>query len=477
MASISNVGVGSGLDLQSLLSSLQTNEQQALQPINDQATSYQSKLSAYGQIKSMLTAFQSAAQALGNAQTFGATKATVGDTSILSASAGTTAVPGSYTINVTALASAQTLVTTQQASQTAAIGGGTIKFDFGDQLATGGAPTSTKTVTIGSDTSMQGIRDSINKANIGVTASIINDGSGTPYHLVLTANNTGTQSTMRVSASDTNVNALVAFNPASATQASGVQQKVPPQNAALTINGINVVSQQNSVAEAAQGVTLTLAKTGTTTMSVSRDSDSIVNAVQAFATAYNNILTSASQLTAFTAASKPGDPSTSGPLAGDNTLSAIQTRLRAMLNTPMPNGSGGTMTLSDLGISFNMNTGSNSVNYGKLTVDTTKLNKAITNNLPGLTAVFSGANGATGMGKQLSDYVDSLNATSGALTVATNGVTSTLKSLENRYNEMNDRITATMDRYRAQFTQLDLMMSQMNSTKAYLTSQFSSTSK
>ncbi|MGO4306632.1 flagellar filament capping protein FliD [Cupriavidus sp. RAF12] len=477
MASISNVGVGSGLDLQSLLTSLQTNEEAALQPITNQATSFQSKLSGYGQVKSVLAAYQTAAQALADAKTFSATKPVVGDSTIFSATASSSAVPGSYTVNVTSLAAAQTLVTTQQASQTAAVGGGTLTFDFGDQLATGGAATSTKTVTIGSDTSMQGIRDSINKANIGVTASIINDGSGTPYRLVLTSNNTGTQGTMRVSASDSNVNALVAFDPASAVQASGVQQKVAPQNAALTINGIDIVSQTNSVTDAAQGVTLSLTKTGTTSLTVNRDSDSIVNAVQAFVTAYNNVLTTAAQLTAFdTSSNKPGDPSSGAALNGDNTLSSIQSRLRAMLNAPLSDGKGGTINLSDIGVSFNMNTGTGNVNYGKMTVDTDKLKSAISGNLQGLTSLFSGTSGGSGIGKQVSDYVDSLNATSGALTVATDGITATLKQLNDQYNETNDRITATMDRYRAQFTQLDLLVSQMNQTKSYLTQQFASLS-
>jgi flagellar hook-associated protein 2 len=372
-------------------------------------------------------------------------------------------VAGSYQIDVTSLATAQSLVSKQVTDKKAAIGGGTITVDFGADLATGGTPTSTKTVTIGSDTSLEGIRDSINKANIGVTASIINDGSGTPYHLVLTSDKTGTQSGMRVSASDSAVSDVVAYDPALATQPNGMSEKVAAANAALKINGIDVTSQSNTVVDAAQGVTLTLKSKGTTNMSVTRDDASIKAAVQGFVTAYNNILTAVGSLTTFDT-----EAGTAGALNGDGTLRNITTRLRSMLNTPMSDGNGGSLTLSDLGIEFNVTP----ENAGKLEIDDDKLNKALAGGVQGLSNFFSGVNGAAGMGKTVTDYVDSLNGTSGALTAVTDGITATLKDLEDKYTATQDRVTSTMDRYRAQFTQLDLLVSQLNQTSSYLTQQF-----
>lgn len=464
MASVSNIGIGSGIDLQSLLESLQTNENVALDTINNQAKSYQAQLSGYGTIKSVLDAYSAAAKTLATASTFGAVKASVGTPSMLTAATSATAVAGSYTINITSLAKAQSLVSKQVADQTTAVGGGTITVDFGADLATGGTPTSTKTVTIGSDTSLQGIRDSINKAGIGVTASIINDGSGTPYRLVLTSDKTGTQSQMRISADNAAVNDIVGYDPALASQPSGMQEKVTASNAALTINGIDITSQSNTVSEAAQGVTLTLTGTGTTTMSVTRDDASIKTAVQSLVTAYNNVLSASKTLTAFDT-----DAGTSGALNGDSTLRNIMTRMRSMLNTPMSDGKGGSVTLSDLGVEFSLDTS----NSGTLKINDDKLDKAISGNLGALTSLFAGSDGNAGIGKTITDYVDSLNATGGALSAATDGITSTLKDLEDKYSATQDRITTTMDRYRAQFTQLDLLVSQMNQTKSYLTQQFS----
>jgi flagellar hook-associated protein 2 len=111
-------------------------------------------------------------------------------------------------------------------------------------------------------------------------------------------------------------------------------------------------------------------------------------------------------------------------------------------------------------------------NAGKLEIDDDKLNKALSDNFQDLTKFFSGVDGSAGMGKTITDYVDSLNGTSGALTAATDGITATLKDLEDKYTATQDRVTSTMDRYRAQFTQLDLLVSKLNQTSSYLTQQF-----
>ncbi|QET05864.1 MULTISPECIES: flagellar filament capping protein FliD [Cupriavidus] len=476
MAGISNIGVGSGLNLQDLLTSLQTNENLALTPIQDQATAYQAKLSAYGKIKNALDAYQAAAKNLTNPKTFSVVKAAVSN-GILTPTTSTDSVPGSYAIKITKLAQAQTLASAGQASQTTAIGGGTITFDFGKDLATGGAPTSTKTVTIGSDTSLQGIRDSINKADVGVKASIVNDGSGTPYRLVLTSAKTGEDMSMRVSASDSAVSNVLAFDPTQATQPNGMQEKIKAGNAALTVNGIDIVSQENTVKDAVPGTTLALTATGDTTLTTTQDNDAIKKAVTDFVSAYNALLTEAATQTAFdTSANKPGDPSSSSPLTGDATLRNIQTSLRSMLNAGLPDGKGGTLSLSQLGISFDLDTSNKGQNYGKLKVNDDKLDAAIRDNASGMSAFFGGVNGSKGLGNTISDYVDGLNADGGALNAVTTGLTDSLKDLNDKYTQTQDRIQTTMDRYKAQFTALDALVAQLNQTKSYLTQQFASLS-
>ncbi|MGH8786103.1 MAG: flagellar filament capping protein FliD [Cupriavidus necator] len=459
MATISSIGIGSNLDLSSLLDQLQKAEQAPLDAINTQAKSYQTKLSAYSQVQSVLTAYQAAAKRLSDSATFGAVKANVGTPDVMSVTTAANAVPGNYSITVSTLATAQSLVSGNVADQKAAIGGGELVFDFGDALATGGTATSAKKVTIPAGSSLEGMRDAINKAGIGVTASIVNDGSASPYRLVLTSDKTGTQATMRVSSTDAALNNVVAFDPAAAPAANKMEQKVPPANATLKINGIDVVSQSNSVVDAAQGVTMNLSKTGTTSLVVTRDNDAIKASVQAFVTAYNNIQSTVKSLTAFDT-----DAGTSAALTGDGTLRSIQTRLRSMLGGSMDDGNGGMITLIDVGITFEKD--------GTMKLDDAKLTKALNNNLGGVTAMFSSTTGSGGIGKQANDYIDSLSKTNGALKEAQDGITKTLENLEKDYDRVQDRVTATVDRYKAQFTQLDLLVAQMNRTSSYLTQQF-----
>lgn len=474
MAAISNLGVGSGLDLKSLLDKLEANEAETLKPISDELEKTNSKFSAFGVIQNLLDAFQAAAQNLANPKILAAVKASVANGSVLSATPGPDAVRGSYAINVTRLAAAQTLVTRQVADQKAAIGGGTITIDFGADLATGGTPASTKTVTIGSDTSLQGIRDAINKADVGVTASIINDGSNTPYRLVLTSNDTGTTSQMRIGASDANVAGLVGFDPAQATQPSGMEEKVKASDAALEVNGTQITSHSNVLTDAIQGVTLTLTQLGTTSMSVTQDDAAIKSAMQSFVSAYNALLTKASELTAFsTEGVKLGDKSSSQPLNGDSTMRDIQTTLRKTLSAVFPDGKGGNVSLSAFGITFNMDTSRSGQNFGKLSIDDTKLDAAIRGSgIQGMSALFGGVDGGRGLGTAVSDYVKGIEAEGGALKVAQDGLTQRIQDLNDSGEARQQRIDDTIARYRDQFANLDLIVARMNQTKAYLKQQF-----
>lgn len=482
MATISNLGVGSGLDLSTLLDQLTTAEQAPLTVIKQQQGSYQTKLSAYGQLQSMLAAFQGTANQLSKPSFFNAATATSSSTNVLTATGSNTAAAGSYAVNVTALAQAQSLVSTGQAKQDAAIGTGTIHIDFG--AITGGtldtnaaSPTYGKysgasftantgstgfDITIdSSNNTLQGIRDAINKANAGVTASIINDGSGTPYRLVLNSNNAGATNSMRISVTSSDgtsaLSNLVANDPAS-TQ--NLQQTVTAQNATLTVNNIAVQSASNQVSGAVQGVTLSLAQTGTSNVIVQRDTASIQNGVQAFVTAYNNLQNAATSLSAYDPTTQTGSP-----LTGDGVLRLIQTQIRSVLNTPQPgSGTNAITALAQVGVTFQLD--------GTLALDTTKLNKAMSDNPSGVAALFGNDDGKSGYGNQLSTTITALTSSKGALTAATDGINRSLKDLSDQYSATQDRVNATISNYRAQFTQLDMIMAQMKNTSTYLTQQF-----
>ncbi|VVE70667.1 flagellar hook protein FliD [Pandoraea captiosa] len=381
--SISSPGIGSGLDVNALVTSLMQPANNKLTLLKNQETSYQTKLSALGQLQSSLSAFQASLLTLSSASQYLQMSANVGDNTILTASSGTGAAAGSYSVNVSQLAQAQSLTTSGVTNQTSAIGSGTatkLTFSFG--TITGGTLTdgvysgagftanaSQQPVTITIDStnnSLQGIRDAINASGAPVNATIVNDGSNTPYRLVLTSKTTGEAMSMNISAAaggDATIANMLTYD---ATGTQNLTQTAAGQNAKLTVNGLAITSATNTVQNAVQGLTLSLAKAGTTTVTLSNNTSAVTSAVQSFATAYNTLQSTMSSLTKY-------DPTgqATGALIGDSTVNLVQTQLQTILNGRLPGVQGNGLTsLAQIGVNFQ--------NDGTLTVDTTALNKAMT---------------------------------------------------------------------------------------------------
>ncbi|MDM0030544.1 flagellar filament capping protein FliD [Variovorax sp. J22P271] len=474
MATITSLGVGSNLDLATLLTQLQTAESQPLVALEAKAKSYTSKLSAYGTLQSALGVLQTAAKKLSDPALFQTVTGTPTVSGILAATSNDASSAGNYSITVSQLAQSQSAIAAGQASTTVPIGSGKITIDFG--TVTGGtldpatgkysgasfaADTSrvAKPITIdASNNTLAGIRDAINGADAGVTASIVNDGSGMPNRLVLVSTQTGEASSMRISVDgDAALQNLLGNDPAG-TQ--NLQQTVAAQNAKLTVNGIAITSASNTVKEAIQGSTLTLVNTGTTGLSMKANTSSVTTAINDFVKAYNSLQSTATTLTAYDADTKTG-----AALMGDSTLRNLQTRIRQALTTPQAGGTDGFKVLTEIGVSFQKD--------GTLAVDSTKLDKALSSNLEGVSKLFASATGSTaGYGKQIDALVTDLNSTGGSLKVASDGVTATIKQLDEQYDAMQTRVDDTVARYRTQFNQLDVLVNSMNSTMSYLKQQF-----
>ncbi len=415
---ISSPGIGSGLNVNAIVSALMTVESQPISLLNQQESSYQAKLSAYGSMTAALSSFQSSVATLTSQSTFQTLSATPSDTTVLTASAANTASTGSYSINTTALAQAQTLVASGQTNTTSAIGTGastTLTFSFGTTSGTttqgvyGSGTTftqdptqGTKTVTINSsNNSLQGIADAINAANIGVTASIVNDGSSTPYRLELTSS-TGANHSMEIAVSgDTTLYNLLNYNPTgtvgAATNGQNMTQTAAGQDAALTVNGLSITSPTNTVSSAISGVTLNLLKAGTSSLSVTNDASSVATDVQSFVTAYNTLHGALSPLTAYDSTTQQG-----GPLLGDYTAMSVQTQLSGILVSAVPGLSGNSSitTLGQLGISLNKD--------GTLSLNNATLQSAISSNLSDIAGMFASVGKTT---DSLVNYVSSTSKT------------------------------------------------------------------
>jgi len=394
---ISSPGIGSDLDVSGIVSGLMAVQSAPLTQLANQEAAYEAELSAYGTLSSALSAFQTAMQNLSSASSFQALTTNVGNDDVLSATADTTAVPGSYQVNVTQLAQAQILSTTGQANATDAIGSGTpttISFQFGQ--ITGGTLTDgtysgatftqdptqpSGTVTINSsNNSLQGIRDAINSANLGVTATIVSDGSSTPDHLVLTSNQTGQTSSMKITVSgDSTLQNLLSYDPAGTQD---LTQNAAAQNTQLTVNGINITSATSTVSGAIQGVTLNVAQTGSTSVSVAQDTSTVTANVNAFVNAYNALNSQLDSLTAFTPSTAGGTTAgTAGPLLGDPTTQTLQDSIRNTLSSSLAGLSNSNLSLASIGISFNSD--------GSMSLDSDTLQSALSSNFNDIASLFS----------------------------------------------------------------------------------------
>ena len=473
MAAVSSLGIGSGLDLNSLLAGLKTAEQIPLAALQKQQTSYTTKLTAYGQLSGALSGLQSAAAALAKPALFQGVKADSTVTDVLTATALSTASSGTYAVDVKQLSQAQSLAANGVAPDAAFGAGGLVelKFEFGAVSTTTTPSTFTPDgttrnglVKISAGSTMAAIAKAINaNTALGATASIINNGDpAKPSQLVLTSKQTGETSVMRISVSgeaagDTALSGLLTYNPLDLT-AQKPTQTAAAQNTKLTINGIVITSPTNSVAGAIQDVTMSVSKIGTSTVSVQKDTASVQGAISTFVAAYNSLQSVAARLTAFDPSSKSG-----AVLLGDSTLRNIQVGIRSALTTAQPDNVSGLKTLTQIGVSMQKD--------GTLAIDSAKLTAALGSNMNGVANLFSGS--VSSYGARMSSLIDGYtNASGGVLTAATKGINTTLDLLGKQYTATSERADATVARYKAQFTQLDVMMSRMNQTSSYLTQQF-----
>ena len=450
MSSITSLGVGSGLDLESMLTKLMAVEQQPLTVLQKKVASYQSRISSLGTLKSALSSLQTAAAALKPSATqtaaskFVKYSASVADTTIATATTTTGAVAGTYNLSNIVLATAQQV---RKSDFTIPGVAGTLSIQVGTAAAVN--------VDVAANASLSDISAAINNASTGISASVINDGD--KDYLVLTANDTGNANTIKITSSNADWNDALGFSGTDGNK--DWAQSAAAKNAKLTINGIDSISSASNTLTSISGVTVNLLKAGSTTVTVGKDTtSSLTSALNAFVTAYNSANTTMGSLGTYNASTK-----IAGPLQGDATLRTAKTQIRNLLFDTVAGGSSAYQRLSDIGIS--------AATDGTLSIDSTKLNKAISADYAGVTNLVAK------VGDAYNTTLDSIAGTSGTLISATNSTTSIIKSLTNRQTTLSARLTQIEANYRKQFSALDTLVASMNSTSSYLTQQLSALSR
>jgi flagellar hook-associated protein 2 len=449
---LSSAGIGSGLDVNGIVTSLMSIEQKPLTAVTTQKTDYQSQISAYGTLKSALSTFQTSVNALSSTSKFNAQTVTSASTSVFTATSNGSASLGDYAVTVNQLAKSQKLSLTGTANVADVVGTGTLTISFGTYTPptitppitgntfTANADKSDVTISIdSSNNSLSGIRDAINASNSSVSATIVND--GTVNHLVITSKDSGEVNSLKISVTDsdgTNADASglsqLAYDPtASAGSGKNMTQLQAAQNAILNIDGIDVIKASNTITDAISGVTLNLLSTSellptggavSTNLGVASNKEAIKTSVTSFVDAYNKLDTTLRSLTKYDSTGKA-----SGVLLGDATARSVINQLKSVMTKTIT--SGGTLTsLSQIGVAFQRD--------GSLALDSTKLDTAITNNFSDIATLFATSakssnpqiSYAGGTSKtQAGTYAVSITASAGSVLGTINGVAATVIGL------------------------------------------------
>lgn len=461
MASITSLGVGSGLPLQTTLDSLASFEKQRLNPIAKQQSDNTARKTAFETLKTTLSNFQTVSDDLNKSDLFSTTKSSSTDPSItVTTTPG--AAPGKYKIEVTNLAQAQSLATATQTSTKDAMGDSdatiTIKQSGKESL---------KITLEKGKTSLEDIRDAINEKEGGVSASIVKVKEG-EYKLVLNATETGIENSMTITVTgNADLEKTLSYDGTTIPGTDNIQQLVEPQNAKLTVNGISIERPTNTITDAPQGVTLTLTKeTKDAVVTISKNTDDVKTAVKKWVNSYNALLDTIGTLTKYTpvdpgAKAQAGD---NGVLLGDSTVMSITSKIRAQFI--QLNNNSGFKTLAEIGIS------TTDYKTGKLTLDEKKLDKVLIDNPTAVSHFLTGDGKNPGVMGSLSKLLNEYTSSTGTISGVERNIAQRDIALKRQYDQTNNNINDTIARYKKQFTDLDVLVKKMDGVSKYLSQQF-----
>lgn len=472
MATITSAGLGSGLDISSIVNQLVSAERSpAASRLDRQEAQTQAKLSAFGTLKSALSQFRTALGKLTDVNGFLTRKATSGNDKVFTAAASTTAAAGSFEVVVERLAQSQKLGSAGFASASTVVGTGTLTLSVGGE--------SVSLAIDGSNNTLAGIRDAINGAsdNPGVSATIVNvdDGlGGRVAKLVLTSATAGTAGAITVAVTDDDGNptdtsglSALAYDPGAGVPVNNLGVLRPAQDAKLYLDGEAVTRSSNTIDDAIDGVTLTLRGVSeedangdpvAAALRVDVDRTAATGLVQGFATAYNAVVDALRQVASYNASTRQATA-----LFGDATVRGLQAGLRAELGRAVSGLPQGLDTLSAVGVT----TGAD----GKLSVDTAKLDRALNSDLQAVANLFA-ADG--GYAKRLSGLVQGYVDPDGLIEARTDGLDARVKDIGGQREALDRRMASLQARLLKQFTAMDTLVGQLQSTGSYLSQQLAS---
>ena len=480
---VSATGLGSGIDIEGLVTGLVNAERvPAEQRFLQREAKVTTLVSAFGTAKSALSDLKSSVADLKDIATYSKITAKSSASNIVDVSATSSAQAASYQVGVTNLAETQSFASTAYAS-TATFGTGTLTLTLGTPTYNGTTPDTYGTFTAdtaktavnvaitSSNNTLSGLRDAINTADAGVSASLIKDGAN--FRLLLTTDETGVANSVQITSSNitadvggVDVANLSSFDFDTATTTSdGLQQTRAAENAAFSINGLTGLSSaSNTVTDAVTDVTLTLKNTTTTDaeITISADQGAITSAIDKFVKGYNGYVDIFNQLTDYDATAN-----TRGALQGDFSSRSIMSNVRNAVANTVPGLDGSYRSLADIGITTNAK--------GQLSVDSTKLNAALAADPDAVTGMFADTtyNGTavTGVAARLDTILTGYLASDGIIDSRTDSLSKSLSRINDDREVVARRLDSLEARYRAQFNAMDSLLSNITATGDFLTQQ------
>ena len=437
---ITAAGVGSGLDIESIVSQLMSLERRPLVALQQKEAEAQAQISDFGSLKSAVSSFKDAMDKLGTADKFRIFSPTSSDENILTATAMSAAAAGSYSLDVQRLAQNHKMGSDPFASGTTF--GGTA----GDSL-TLTVNGNSSTIDLSTAKDLAGVRDAVNTAvdNSGVTATIVND--GTNEHLVLTSNESGYDQRVQLAYGGTITSTTFNFATSNQDSSGATLVDLAQLDAAFSVDGIAITAASNQASGVVDGLTFNLKGVGTSTLTVARDTESIQASAQEFVDAYNAVLQKVDELK-------------SGNIGNDSTLRGIVSQFRSVLNTPASGLTGSFSSLSELGITTNKDS-------GELELDTANFSNALDTDFSAVSDVFTDA--TSGYATRFINVTDGMLATDGLLDARVDTLNTRVRRYQDQQSSMEANLVLKEKALRAKYAALDSLIGPLNSTSAFLT--------
>ena len=478
---ISVSGLGSGLDIEALVTGLVNAERvPAESRFSRNENRLDTELSAFGRLRNSLASLRDAAETLKNPTFFSAMAGTSSDDASVGITVDRTAASGDYQVAVSQLARSQSLASTvNYASLTEVVGEGELVIEFGTPQYAGTDPDkytsfaadAAKTLTLdisaaNGNNTLETLRDAINNEEAGVTASIVADGAS--YRLLLTSDETGVANSIQLSVTDTgdgdstNNSGLSALAYNSTTQ--NVLQAAEARDALFSVNGLDLSSADNTVEGVIQGVELSLSKvtTADTTISIGADTDAVVSAVETFVEAFNSYRALMKDLTSYDSTTE-----TAGTLNGDFTTRSLDSAMRSILGNTVSGLTGSIRSFADIGIDIDR--------YGDMTFDSEDFLSAFRSDPDAVEGLFAETsyNGVavSGIGSQIDTLLDNYLNSGGLLDNRESTIQKALEEIEDGRAVLERRMTSLEATLRERFNAMDALVGQINSTGDFISQQ------